>query len=120
MGDTLSFIERWGRGTINIINECKTANIPEPNFYEEHGVVKIVFELTGINKFQNGGLNGGLNEGQKKVFLFIQKNKGIKAKDISIQLNMPINTIEKHIKVLINKNIIERRGSKKTGGYYTL
>ena len=120
MGDTLSFIESWGRGTINIINECKTANIPEPNFYEEHGVVKIVFELTGINKFQNGGLNGGLNEGQSKVFLFIQKNKGIKAKDISIQLNMPINTIEKHIKVLINKNIIERRGSKKTGGYYTL
>jgi ATP-dependent DNA helicase RecG len=91
--------------------------------------VKIIFELTGGDiKFQNeglngglnSGLNGGLNEGQRKVFLFIQENKGIKAKDISTYLNIPVNTIEKHIKVLINNNLIERRGSKKTGGYYAI
>jgi len=33
------------------------AHIPEPNFYENHGVVKIVFELTSISKFQNEGVN---------------------------------------------------------------
>ena len=64
--------------------------------------------------------HGGLNGGQQKVFLFIKENEGIKTKDISISLNMPVNTIDKHIKILINKKLIERRGSKKTGGYWTI
>jgi len=71
-----------------------------------------------LNGGLSGGLSGGLNEGQQKVFRLIQENEGIKVKDISIRLNMPVDTIDKHIKVLINKNLIERQGSKKTGGYY--
>ena len=75
-------------------------------------------ESGGLNGGLSGGLNGGLNEGQQKVIQLIQKNEGIKVKDISIQLNMPIDTVDKHIRVLIKKNLIERRGSRKTGGYY--
>lgn len=49
----------------------------------------------------------------------ISKNPGIKAKDASVLLNnRSINTIEKQIKELVSKSLIERRGSKKTGGYY--
>ena len=72
----------------------------------------------GLSGGLNGGLNDGLNDGQQKVIQLIQENEGIKVKDISLQLNMPIDTIDKHIRVLIKKNLIERRGSKKTGGYY--
>jgi len=64
--------------------------------------------------------NEEINGGQQKVFLLIHENEGIKVKDISIRLNIPVSTIDKHIKVLINKNLIERRGSKKTGGYFAL
>lgn len=60
-----------------------------------------------------GGLNGGLNEGQQRVYQFIRENEGVKVKDISITLDIP-----KQIKVLVSKGLIERRGSKKTGGYY--
>ncbi len=48
----------------------------------------------------------------------ITKNPGIKAKNISVLLKRPMDTVDKQIKSLIDKNIIERRGSKKTGGYY--
>ena len=124
MGDTLSFIESWGRGTINIINECKTANIPEPNFYEEHGVVKIVFELTGINKFQNGKLNGRLNgrlnEKQKNVLSIINKNPGIQLMIIAEKTGVSIFTLNKYVKIFIDNQLIEHRGSKKTGGYYAI
>ena len=40
------------------------------------------------------------------------------AKDISKQLKMPFGTVDRHIRVLLKKNLIERRGSKKTGGYF--
>jgi ATP-dependent DNA helicase RecG len=83
------FIESWGRGTLNIINECKDAHIPEPNFYEDHGVVKIIFELTSISNFQNGELNGELNKGQQKVFKEIILNHGINASLLSKKINIP-------------------------------
>ena len=38
--------------------------------------------------------------------------------DLSIIFKRSINTIEKQIKQLIDKDLIERRGSRKTGGYY--
>ena len=63
-------------------------------------------------------LNGGLNDSQLIVLNYIIKNEGVKAKDISEKLNIPIDTADKHIRVLIQYNFIERRGSKKTGGYY--
>jgi len=73
-----------------------------------------------INGGLNGGLIGGLNDGQLKVLKYIQLNEGIKAKEISDKLDIPIDTIDKHIRVLINNKLIERRGSKKTGGYYII
>ena len=87
-----------------------------PAFKDEISVVNTDFTLNS-NEI-NGGLNGGLNGGQQNVFRLIKENEGIKVKDISKQLNSPIDTVDKQIKVLINKNLIERRGSKKTGGYY--
>ncbi|MEA3316821.1 MAG: winged helix-turn-helix domain-containing protein [Bacteroidota bacterium] len=66
----------------------------------------------------SGELNGELNKGQETVYLYIKKHKGVNAKDISKELNTPFSTIDKHVRVLLRKNLIERRGSKKTGGYY--
>ena len=105
---------------IRIINECKKAHIPEPNFYEEHGVVKIVFELTCINKFQNGELNGELNEKQKNVLSIINKNPGIQLMIIAEKTGVSIFTLNKYVKIFIDNQLIEHRGSKKTGGYYTI
>ncbi len=75
--------------------------------------------LGELNGELNGGLNGGLNDSQLIVLNYIFKNEGVKAKDISEKLNIPIDTVDKHIRMLIQYNFIERRGSKKTGGYYS-
>ena len=60
---------------------------------------------------QDGGL--------KSLLEVIKNNPGIMTKDISELLgNRPISTIEKQIRELTGKDLIERRGSKKSGGYY--
>ena len=51
----------------------------------------------------------------------IKNNPGIKSKDASELLdNRPVSTIEKQIRELAGKGLIERRGSKKSGGYYVV
>ena len=59
-----------------------------------------------------------LNPGQRAVLDYIRENPGLRVPMISEGTNIPSKSIERHIKVLIERNLIEHRGSKKTGGYY--
>ena len=76
----------------------------------------------GLNGGLSGGLSGGLkielNETQQKVFLEITKRPGVMIKELSGRLQMPIDTLDKVVSSLRKKEFIERRGSKKTGGYW--
>ena len=71
-----------------------------------------------VNGGLNGQLNGQLNDSQKETFEFIKAHEGYNTTKISDDLGKPFRTIVKHINVLLELNMIERRGSKKTGGYY--
>ena len=107
-------IERYGSGINRIINYCKEYGIIKPKF-EEHADG---FKVPIFKEKLNGGLNGGLNESQNITFEKIKERPGIKAKELSEILNVPIDTLDKHIKILVTKSLIERKGSKKTGGYF--
>jgi hypothetical protein len=37
------FIESWGRGTIKIVENCVKQGLPETDFTEESGVMKVIF-----------------------------------------------------------------------------
>lgn len=70
-------------------------------------------------KPKDEGLNEGLNEGLKLILQFIAKKPGIQARELSELLNdRSLKTIEHQISQLIGRNYIERKGSKKTGGYF--
>jgi ATP-dependent DNA helicase RecG len=77
-------------------------------------------EISGRLNDNIGGLNGGLNEGLKFLLSVIRENPGIQVKELAKKLNRSIDTLDKQIKKLTKMNLIERRGSKKTGGYWTL
>ena len=66
----------------------------------------------------NGILNDTLNEKQNRVLNFIAASSGVQAQIIIDQLAIPRDTLNKILKVLTDRELIERRGSKKTGGYY--
>ena len=63
-------------------------------------------------------LNDRLNKRQKKTLNLIREKPGIQVKILSKELNIPIDTLDRYIKILTNKDLIERKGSKKTGGYF--
>ena len=61
-----------------------------------------------------------LNAGQTKVLDCIKAHPGLKVPGIEAETGIPAKSIERHIKVLIERKLIEHRGSKKTGGYHAL
>ena len=58
--------------------------------------------------------------GQKKVFDCIKTYPSLSVPRLSKATGIPAKSIERHISALIDKKLIEHRGSKKTGGYYAL
>jgi ATP-dependent DNA helicase RecG len=114
------FNEKLGTGITRIKQEIEKAELPEPVFHYNNF---FAVEFTRIEKVEKSslteGLNEGLNEGLKSLLSIIIENPGIQAKRISEILNRPIKTLERQIKILSEKSLIEHKGSKKTGGYWT-
>ena len=78
-------------------------------------------EINGeINGQLNGQLDGQLNDSQKETLGFIKAHEGYNTTRIAESLGKPFRTVDKHIKILLGLNLIERCGSKKTGGYYVI
>lgn len=48
----------------------------------------------------------------------MKAHEGFNTTRIAESLGKPFRTVDKHINILLGLNLIERRGSKKTGGYY--
>lgn len=113
-------VEQLGSGMIRILKKYDRSIFTiTPNFIR--ATFPFVNEINNseLNSGLNGGLNSGLNDGLKSLLNVIKNSPGIKAKDASSLLSgRSINTIEKQIKELIDNNLIERKGSRKTGGYY--
>lgn len=59
-----------------------------------------------------------LSSGQQSVLDCIKVHEGIKVPGISDLTNIPSKSVERHVSALIARNLIEHRGSKKTGGYF--
>ena len=62
----------------------------------------------------------GINAPQRIVLACITAHPGYSVPQISASTGIPAKSIERHVAALIDKNLIEHRGSKKTGGYYPL
>lgn len=106
------FVESWGRGIEKINEACIKNGSPNPDFKIKKEDFMIKFFVTEDSK---------KDEGLKSVLQVIKDNPGIMAKDISKVLeNRAIKTIERQIAVLTKRNLIEHRGSKKSGGYFSL
>ena len=65
----------------------------------------------------NGALNGAL---KNRVLNLIREFPGTQRKIIVEKLEIPDRTLDRYLAELISVGKIERRGSKKTGGYWAL
>ncbi|MFZ2654821.1 MAG: helix-turn-helix domain-containing protein [Victivallales bacterium] len=104
--------------------EKQLRSLVQHNLIEHRGSRKAggYYVKGGINGGLNGGINEGLaeglSEGLKSLLKEISRNPGSKTPLLSSSLSRPVDTIEKQLGKLLKMKLIERRGSRKTGGYF--
>jgi len=111
-------IEAWGRGTIKIIEECKKAGLPEPEFKEEFGgflvyFYKDIFTEENLRKM-------GLNERQVKVVLYVKEKGKITNKEYQEITGIKKRQSSEDLKDLEEKGIFHKVGTTGKGTYYVL
>jgi ATP-dependent DNA helicase RecG len=100
------FIENWGKGTLNIINECIEYGLPKPTYEYEWTAVRTTFYKEKSNV--------GVNE----LYDFIELNQPVNINILTKNFNtVTQRTVERWLKQLKDKKKIEFIGSPKTGGY---
>lgn len=71
-----------------------------------------------INGTISGTINGTISGPEKMVYEAIVNNPGSSGPRLSAITGIPLRTLKRIIARLLAKNMVERRGSNKTGGYY--
>ena len=137
------FIESWGRGYEKIKTVFENENLQVPTFEQVRGGVLATIPreiFTTLNK-QNVGdvsvidqLNDRINdqvkslqlsENERKVFCFIKEfdqvndrlNDQLTTTYIAKKLGLSYSTVQRTLRLLKQKNMVQRVGSKKTGSW---
>ena len=121
----LDLMEKRGSGLKRICYETKALESykedRKPVFKSSPSqFMTIIYSMQYERGELNETLNETLSEILKETLNLIRNNPGIRRIDLLDRTGLAPATISRHISVLIKKNLIERRGSKKTGGYYPL
>ena len=72
----------------------------------------------GINEGIIEGINEGINELESLSLTFVEKKPGAKGYEIAEYIQKGAATTERYLRSLKDKELIEYKGSRKTGGYY--
>jgi len=127
-------IEAWGRGIERIVEACKNANTPEPEFKYDGGGLWTTFYFS--KEYQEGiGTTESRPEADQKptrsrpetdqkkqeeaIIGLIKDNPYISRKEIGQQLSIHDSSVKRRLASLQEQNIIERIGAAK-GGYWNI
>lgn len=104
------YVKEFGEGVDRMFKEMADAGLPAPKYSDN------AFMLNAT--IRNGELNPALlylNKSELAVYHLIEKAPQNSRQEIADQLNISTRTVDRAIKVLVQKDLIVRKGSKKTG-----
>ena len=119
------YVKEFGEGVDRMFKEMSDAGLPAPEYRDNAFMLNVTIrngELNGELNDDNGELNGELNpallylnKSELAVYHLIEKAPQNSRQEIADQLNISTRTVDRAIKVLLQKDLIVRKGSKKTG-----
>ncbi|MDO9633808.1 MAG: putative DNA binding domain-containing protein [Paludibacter sp.] len=126
-------IEKIGRGTVLMIEDCENKSYPKPKWESKLGATTLVFPdvtvTTKTDDVASDAVNDAVNDAVSKeltsaviirlveIVKYIALNQGTKVNDLVGNFKVSERTIKENLKVLTEANLIVYSGSKKAGFY---
>ncbi len=112
------YIERAGTGTLDMIQLCADAGLPEPEFRGEgERFVTVVWRDWLTDAVMN---TLGLNERQKRAVATLKRVGRIANTDYQVELSVSRATASRDLETLSDKGVLQKIGTTGKGTYYVL
>ncbi len=111
----IGYIEKYGSGTIKIIELCKQHGIPLPDFKEVTGGFSVIFRKSVYTEEYLRDL--GLNERQIKAVMYVKEKGKITNKDYREMTRLSDETVRRDINELVEKGVLLLRGRGRNTHY---
>lgn len=106
------FVESWGKGTNNIVNDCIKMKLPEPDYkYTQHAVQVFLYKTPQKTPQKST---------KEKIIELMAEDKTITISKISEKLGIGRDTINEHIAKLKKEKKLKRVGGRKDGHWEIL
>jgi len=114
----VQYVEKAGTGTTDMIDDCRKAGLPEPDF-EQHGP-HFVVTLWRDWLTENVMDQLALNKMEREVVAFVKSNMQINNQVYRDEFGVSKPTATRHLDVLTKKGVLQRVGSTGKGTFYIL
>ncbi|MDG6224049.1 MAG: helix-turn-helix domain-containing protein [Candidatus Thermoplasmatota archaeon] len=112
------YIEKWGSGTMRIVDLCLDHGLPEPEFKEETGGLSIYFYKDVYS--EEHLIKTGLNERQIKAVVYVKDRGKITNNEYQDLFGVSKKTSSRDFEELVKLNLFEKHGTTGKGTYYVL
>lgn len=115
------YIEKWGTGTNKMVDLCRDAGLPEPDFSERTGGFVVTFYFKSpigsyvTDQSSDITIEANLSKRQEEILRLMRKNGPMNTQDLLAQLGDPPTqrTIQNDLRNLKECGLIETRGAAK-------
>ena len=114
----VGWIERWGTGIQKILDECRKAGLPEPEWREEQGALWLTFRKDIWTEEHLKSL--GLNDRQIKAVMWVKEKGEIANAEYQELCGVSKATATRDLSDLVKKGVLEPRGEGKRTMRYVL
>lgn len=109
-------IERWGTGTTRIVRLCQEQGLPQPEFQNWQGGVRVVFSQNPYTPERLRAM--GLNERQIQIMAFLRGRPGASTGELHrLFPQVTVKTIQRDLQALVDKGLVNAEGEKKGRRY---
>lgn len=113
----IKYIEQWGTGTIRMMEACRTADFPEPEFAEMSGTFVVNFHKLRFTEEYLEKL--GLTERQRRAVEYVRAKGRITNREYVELTGVSSRTATRDLIDLVKKGILRQHGRGK-GSYFEL
>lgn len=118
------YVKEFGEGVDRMFNEMATAGLPDPEYRANAFMLNATIRNGVINETDgaiNGVINGAINlsAAEQSVMTAMKKSPRITREKLQNETTLGKSTIDRTIKALKEKGLIERIGPNKTGYWKT-
>jgi ATP-dependent DNA helicase RecG len=111
----IGYIEQWGTGTLRMIDLCRAAGLPDPEFAETSGAFIVTFRQSKLTREHLERL--GLNERQVKAVEYAKAKGSLTNADYVQLTGVSRNWATKELKELVEKGVLKQVGRGKGSRY---